>query len=54
MLELVKFVVYYVYGNVRTTPVGADLSEFESVEWELYAPQIWSLSQLKLERVVES
>jgi hypothetical protein len=32
MSELVKFVVYYGYGNVRTTPVGDDLSEFESVE----------------------
>jgi hypothetical protein len=37
MSELVKFVVYYGYSNVRTTPLGADLSEFESVEWELSA-----------------
>jgi hypothetical protein len=32
MSELVKFVVYYGYGNDQTTAAGADLSEFQSVE----------------------
>jgi hypothetical protein len=46
MYELVKFVVYYGYDNVQTTDVGTDLSEFQSVELEMSAPQTWRLSQL--------
>jgi hypothetical protein len=37
--DLVKFVVYYDHGTVRTTSVGVDLSEFWYVELELSAPQ---------------
>jgi hypothetical protein len=44
MSKLLKFVVYYWYDNVQTTNVGTDLSEFDSVELELSAPQTWCLS----------
>jgi hypothetical protein len=35
MYELVKFVVYYGYGNAQTTDARTDLSEFQSVELEV-------------------
>jgi hypothetical protein len=47
MSDLMKFVVYYGPGNVRTTPVEADLSEFQYVELELSAPQTCRVCQLK-------
>jgi hypothetical protein len=50
MSDLVKFVVYYDRGNVRTTPVEADLSEFQYVELDLPAPKTWCVYELK-ERV---
>jgi hypothetical protein len=37
----VKFVVYNGHGNVLTTPVKNDLSEFQHVELDLPAPKTW-------------
>ena len=47
MSELVKFVVHYGSGTVRTNQTGGDPSEFQFVELELAAPQTWTVSQLK-------
>jgi hypothetical protein len=47
MSDLVKFVVYYGYGTVRTTPIGVVLSEFQYQELILSAPKTWRVCQLK-------
>ena len=47
MSELVKFVVHYGAGTVRTNQMGADLSEFQFIELELTTPKTWTVSQLK-------
>jgi hypothetical protein len=47
MFDLVKFVVYYSSGTIRTTPMRAGVSEFQYVKLELLDPQTWRTSQSK-------
>src|SRR5664279_4255144 len=47
MSELVKFVVYYGPGTVRSNELGVDLSLFQSVELQLTNPENVSISQFQ-------
>jgi hypothetical protein len=47
MSNLLEYIVYYGYGNVRTTQVGADLSDFEYIEFDFSNPKTWCVCQLK-------
>lgn len=47
MSEIVRFVVHYGAGTVRTNHMGVDLSEFKFVELDLPDPETVSLSQAK-------
>ena len=47
MSNIVKCVFYYGFVTVRTNKMGVDLSEFQFVEMDLTAPQIWTVEQLR-------
>ena len=47
MTKIVKFVVHYGAGTIRTNHTGVDLSEFQFVELDLPDPETVSLSQAK-------
>jgi hypothetical protein len=47
MIDIVKIVFYYDLGSVQSNDMGADLSEFKSVEMDLIAPRTWTIEQVK-------
>jgi hypothetical protein len=47
MSGVVAFVIHYGYGTVRTSNVGADLSEFQYQELELTDPQSIRIGHFK-------
>ena len=47
MSDLVKITFFYGPGRVQRCDTGADLSEFDSIDVDLTAPETWSISQVK-------
>ena len=47
MTDIVKIVLYYGLGSVRSNEMGVDMSEFKSVEMNLTAPRTWTIEQVK-------
>jgi hypothetical protein len=45
MSGLVKFVIHYGYGAVRSSDAGADLSDFEYHEVEFTDPPYWGFQK---------
>jgi hypothetical protein len=47
MSGLVRFVIHYRYGAVRSSDAGADLSDFEYYEVEFTDPQSMRIEEFK-------